>query len=235
MPSQAYSDFCAAWRGSNCQRCRLCDERAQLVLDRGTPGTGLVIVGEAPGQDEDREGRCFVGKTGRYMDAALREVGINSDVDCLMMNSVLCWPGKTAKGAQAQPPEAALRACRPRLVEQLRLAEPKVVALAGKYAVAGVLGLDTENERPITQFAGRPVESSRFPGIVFLPMFHPSYASRNVDAVSEYTRQMRVLAALVKNILVDKVPYTWCDLTGLGPGPGYCESAFLHRQVDSHA
>ena len=74
-----YAAFAGLLRGSDCRRCALAAGRAHIVVDRGDPAAGIVAVGEAPGEQEDREGRAFVGRAGRLLDELLRGAGLDPD------------------------------------------------------------------------------------------------------------------------------------------------------------
>src|SRR4029077_3709800 len=118
-----------------CTRCRLHEERTQTVFARGTGSSGLCFIGEGPGADEDAQGYPFVGKAGQLLDRMIAAMGFGRD-EVYVCNIVKCRPPKNRK---PEPDEMA--SCRPYLVRQLELIEPKVIVALGATAVEGLLGV----------------------------------------------------------------------------------------------
>ena len=75
-----------------CQRCDLAKERQHVVVSRGNPSARLMVIGEAPGADEDAQGRPFVGRSGRLLDAFLADVGLDQNDDTYICNLIKCRP-----------------------------------------------------------------------------------------------------------------------------------------------
>ena len=153
-----------------CNACTACDlaiTRQSVVISRGTPSAKLMLIGEAPGAQEDTEGRPFVGRSGRALDALLREVGLNPDQDLYICNAIKCRPPNNRR-----PKKAELKSCRPWLDQQLALVDPAVIVLTGATAVEAILGI----KGGMTQLRG---QWQSWEGRAVMPIFHPSYLLRN--------------------------------------------------------
>src|ERR1700735_2063176 len=112
-----------------CTRCRLAEGRTQVVFGVGDPGSSLLVVGEAPGREEDLQGEPFVGRSGKLLDRLmLEEIGLTR-AECYIANVVKCRPPNNRDPA---PNEIA--SCRPYLEEQITLIEPAVIVTLGNFA-----------------------------------------------------------------------------------------------------
>jgi uracil-DNA glycosylase len=150
-----------------CQRCDLGATRTHAVVSRGNPQAKIMIIGEGPGENEDLTGKPFVGKAGQLLDRVLASVGLTED-DVFICNIVKCRPPGNRK-----PTKAEMNACRPYLLEQIRLVDPPIIIMAGASAIEGLL---IEKAVKITQIRG---EWREWEGRQCLPVFHPSYLLRN--------------------------------------------------------
>jgi DNA polymerase len=159
---QQLASACAA-----CRRCGLANGRLQVVVGRGNPRAQLLLIGEAPGAQEDLEGLPFVGRSGQLLDWLLQSAGIDSNRDAYICNVVKCRPPDNRK-----PSAAELAACRPWLEQQIALVDAPLVVLVGASALQGVLGI----KGGITSLRGqwRPWQ-----GRWLMPILHPSYLLRN--------------------------------------------------------
>jgi DNA polymerase len=159
---QQLASACAA-----CRRCGLANGRQQVVVGRGNPRARLLLIGEAPGAQEDLEGLPFVGRSGQLLDRLLHSAGIDSNRDAYICNVVKCRPPDNRK-----PSAAELAACRPWLEQQIALVDAPLVVLVGASALQGVLGI----KGGITSLRGqwRPWQ-----GRWLMPILHPSYLLRN--------------------------------------------------------
>ncbi|WP_071190664.1 uracil-DNA glycosylase [Trichormus sp. NMC-1] len=150
-----------------CQRCELGKTRTHAVVGRGNLQATIMIIGEAPGQQEDETGLPFVGKSGQLLDKILASVELNPDNDVYICNIVKCRPPENRV-----PTPDEMAACKPYLLEQIRLVNPKIILLTGATAVKAVTG----DKRQITKIRGQWLEWS---GRLCMPIFHPSYLLRN--------------------------------------------------------
>ena len=148
-----------------CTRCPLHATRTHAVVYRGSLTPRIVFVGEAPGAEEDRVGRPFVGRSGRRLDAAIRELGLGED-EFGVLNVIKCRP----PGNRYDP--SAARTCRPYLDRQLELLRPERLVTLGAHALTA---LDPAAP-PVTQAAGTPRYRD---GPPIFPLLHPAAALRS--------------------------------------------------------
>lgn len=152
---------------SGCQRCELCRERTNVVIARGNPAADIAIIGEAPGQHEDEQGLPFVGRSGQLLDKILASVRLDRDRDVYICNIIKCRPPNNRTPAAPE-----VEACKPYLLEQLRLVDPKIVLFTGATALRGVTG----EKRGITKIRGQWLD---WEGRLAMAIFHPAYLLRN--------------------------------------------------------
>ena len=151
---------------SGCQRCRLCEHRTNVVPGEGNPNARLMFIGEGPGQEEDRQGRPFVGRSGELLTRMIHAIGIERS-EVYICNVVKCRP---PQNRNPEPDES--EACLNYLRAQVALVRPKVIVLLGKVACRYTLG----EEIFITRDHGRWFERK---GTWFIPTFHPSALLRD--------------------------------------------------------
>ena len=156
----------------DCRRCGLWQGRQRVVISRGDPGARLMLIGEAPGAQEDATGLPFVGRAGQLLDQLLADANLDSNRDLFICNVVKCRPANNRK-----PTGAEMAACRPWLDRQISLVNPPLILLAGASALEGVLGI----RGGITKLRGqwRQGSGEALAGRWLMPMFHPSYLLRN--------------------------------------------------------
>ncbi|HET9551216.1 MAG TPA: uracil-DNA glycosylase [Candidatus Binatia bacterium] len=151
----------------DCQRCKLCSGRTNLVFGVGNPNAKLMFVGEGPGRDEDLQGEPFVGRAGQLLtDIITKGIGLKRD-DVYIANVVKCRP---PENRNPEPDEVA--ACEPFLRKQIDLIRPKIIVGLGKFAVQTLL----QSKVPITKVRGN---WHSYHGIKLMPTFHPAYLLRN--------------------------------------------------------
>jgi DNA polymerase len=119
-----------------CQCCGLAATRQQVVVGRGNPNARLLLVGEAPGAEEEACGQPFVGRSGRLLEAMLAAAGLSSERDLYIANVIKCRPPGNRK-----PSRAEIEACRPWLERQIALVRPQLVLLVGATALEALLGI----------------------------------------------------------------------------------------------
>ncbi|MFH1389988.1 MAG: uracil-DNA glycosylase [Candidatus Margulisiibacteriota bacterium] len=153
-----------------CVKCPLSNGRNKVVFGNGPVPCDLMIIGEAPGADEDEQGFPFVGRAGQLLTQILGSVGIKRPDDVYIANTVKCRPPNNRA-----PLATEQAACAPYLAAQVRLVNPKIIILLGAPAVKATLKLD----EPMSTIRGRWF---KFPGnqeISVMPLFHPAYLLRN--------------------------------------------------------
>lgn len=149
--------------------------RQHVVFGEGAPGPKLAVVGEAPGGEEDLQGKPFVGKSGRLLTAMLEAVGIKRGEDAVILNTLKCRPP-----ANRDPHPEELAACTHYLRRQLELIAPDVVFVIGRYAARTILN---SGETPLGRLRGS-VHSAMMGGrqVPVVVSYHPSYLLRSPDA-----------------------------------------------------
>ncbi|MCH9713887.1 MAG: uracil-DNA glycosylase [Cyanobacteria bacterium] len=155
-----------------CRHCLLSAGRQQVVVGRGNPQARLMVIGEAPGAQEDASGLPFVGRSGQLLEQLLLEAAIDPHHDAYIANVVKCRPPQNRK-----PTRAELAACLPWLEQQVQLVNPAVVLLAGASAMDALLGI----RGGITRLRGQwhQSETPWLRGRWLMPVLHPSYLLRN--------------------------------------------------------
>lgn len=168
----SYGDFKEALRTSGCDLCALSCHRTQIVVDRGNPKARVLFIGEAPGQNEDREGRAFVGRAGRLLDGMLKELGFDTDRDALIANVVKCRPPKN----RAPLPEET-SACFPFLAKQIELVNPRLIVLLGATALKHLL--PEKKSVPMAGQVGKHFQHPDFPEREMMVLYHPAFILRD--------------------------------------------------------
>lgn len=153
----------------NCQKCKLCQHRTNMVFGIGDPHASLVFVGEGPGADEDMQGEPFVGRAGQLLTKMIKAMGLERE-QTYICNVVKCRPP-----LNRDPEPDEIQSCEPFLKEQLRLIRPQVIVGLGRYACQTLLNSQT----PMSKLRGA---WQSYDGIAFMPTFHPAYLLRNPPA-----------------------------------------------------
>ena len=151
---------------AGCRRCRLAEGRQKVVFASGNPNADLMLVGEGPGAEEDRQGVPFVGAAGELLTRIIQAIDMRRE-DVYIANVVKCRP---PGNRDPQPDEVA--ACRGYLERQISLVKPKVLVALGKVAAQALLG----TESPIGQMRGRWYQ---FQGTPLMVTYHPAALLRN--------------------------------------------------------
>ncbi|MDR1997291.1 MAG: uracil-DNA glycosylase [Candidatus Margulisbacteria bacterium] len=154
-----------------CTACGLAETRKQVVFGVGPAPCDLMLIGEAPGADEDEQGIPFVGRAGQLLTKMLASVNINRDTDAYIANICKCRPPDNRN-----PEKEEAHACMHWLKEQIRLVQPKILVLVGAVAMKNMLG---EEMPGITRARGKWVTCE---GVDTMIIFHPSYLLRNASS-----------------------------------------------------
>jgi DNA polymerase len=171
----------------DCQRCKLCEQRTNIVFGEGNPSARLMFVGEGPGADEDATGRPFVGRAGQLLDKIISAIGLRRE-DVYIANVVKCRP----PGNRA-PERDEVAACDPFLFRQIALIRPEVIVTLGSPALQCLLRCkDT-----VTKARG---EWRDFNGIRVMPTFHPAYLLRSPDKKREVWEDMKKVQRYLSGI-----------------------------------
>ena len=148
---------------STCEKCRLCETRRNAVPGEGSKHSRIMFVGEAPGEQEDNQGRPFVGAAGKLLTELLELVGLRRD-EVFITNIVKCRPPNNRP-----PRKDESAACRNYLERQVRQLRPRLICPMGNSAIRALLS----SEESVSELHGVPFEKD---GVTYFPMYHPAAA-----------------------------------------------------------
>ncbi len=174
-------------KNSNCTRCELHEGRRNVVIDRGNPSSKLMIIGEAPGENEDIMGKAFVGKAGKLLDEIMKAIYLDTEKDVLIANIVKCKPPENRS-----PLRDEVNACLPYLHKQIELIQPRVMVLLGAVALKHMI--PEKKNFSMADEAGTFFSSKDYPGIQFMVLYHPAYLlydPRKKKDMWEHVKQLR--------------------------------------------
>jgi uracil-DNA glycosylase family 4 len=152
-----------------CTRCPLHRTRKNLVFGEGSAGAKLVFVGEAPGEEEDKQGRPFVGRAGQLLTKIIDAMGLKRE-EVYICNILKCRPP-----GNRNPKEDEIATCEPFLMKQLEAINPEIICALGTFAAKTLL----RTESPISAIRGKFHD---YHGRKLMPTYHPAYLLRNPDA-----------------------------------------------------
>jgi DNA polymerase len=175
-----------------CQKCKLCKERKKVVFGEGCiKSPPICFIGEAPGANEDREGRPFIGKAGQLLDRMIKAMGYER-ADVYIANAVNCRPPENRK-----PEKEELDACKLFLVGQLRIVQPQIIVALGasaaqaltnrKTAIGGLRGrwMEWEDKQRGKSALGKPIP--------LRATYHPAYLLRNPRAKKAVWQDLQIV------------------------------------------
>lgn len=170
----------------NCHKCNLAATRMNVVFGEGNNKSKIMFIGEAPGEEEDAQGRPFVGKAGKLLDQLIEErIGLRRE-NVYISNVLKCRPPNNR-----DPEESEISSCKGYLFSQIELIKPKIICTLGRHAYNTLLNVD---ER-ITKVRGI---LKVYKGIALLPTYHPSFLLRNQEKIKEAWEDMEHLKQLLK-------------------------------------
>lgn len=171
----------------DCNKCKLCKTRQNIVFGTGNKQARLMFIGEGPGADEDRLGEPFVGRAGKLMDLAFETLGIDRK-KVYIANVVKCRPP-----FNRNPEEDEAIVCLNYLRNQVILVKPEIIVLLGSVALKNILG----KEYGITASRGEWVEKK---GIKYMPTWHPAALLRDETKKIDFIRDLqKVVGEFIKN------------------------------------
>lgn len=153
---------------NNCYKCELGKTRKNIVFSDGNPNAKILLIGEAPGADEDRTGIPFVGRAGKLLTKLIEECGLSRKDDFYICNTVKCRPPENRV-----PTDEEKSLCENYLLEQIKTVNPKVIVLCGATSAKSFLGKKIK----ISEIRGKWYKL--FNNIDTTVIFHPSYLLRN--------------------------------------------------------
>jgi DNA polymerase len=155
-------------RVSNCERCRLCEKRTNTVFGVGDRAGDWMLIGEGPGENEDKQGEPFVGQAGKLLDSMLRALSLARGDNVYIANVVKCRP---PGNRNPEPDEVAQ--CEPYLRRQVALVKPKLIVALGRVAAQNLLKTDAS----ISSLRGRV---HRYEDVPVIVTYHPAYLLRSL-------------------------------------------------------
>ena len=170
-----------------CKKCKLCRNRTNIVFGVGNKEADVMLIGEGPGADEDRQGEPFVGKAGQLMNKAFQALNIKRE-DVYIANIVKCRPPQNRV-----PEEDEVQACLNYLRNQVILVKPKIIVLLGSTALKNILG----EEHKISRERGKWIEKN---GIKYMPTWHPAALLRDETKKIDFWRDLKLVKEKSKNI-----------------------------------
>jgi len=171
----------------DCTRCGLCEGRTQVVNTHGNPKARLMFVGEAPGADEDAQGKPFVGRAGQLLTKMIEAMGLKRE-EVIIGNVNRCRP---PGNRQPTLEEAAI--CRPFLFREIATIKPEVIVVMGNTALRNLL----EAREGITRVRGKFQD---FRGIKVMPTFHPAYLLRDPSKKRETWADLKMVMEHLESV-----------------------------------
>lgn len=187
----AWTDHVEKWK--DCRKCPLCEQRDRIVLARGTVPADIVFVGEAPGEVEDSLGLPFVGPAGRLLDSIIlsalppRHI---TPVSFAMTNLIACFPRHAKLAGTNEPEKSEILACRPRLHEFIKIANPKLIVCVGSLA---------------SNYIGEHDAYGKVLGVKVIEIIHPAatFPPRMAAAQAQMARHRAVV--VLRNAVEDMI------------------------------
>lgn len=175
---------------SACQACGLCKTRKQTVFSAGLPGSELMVIGEAPGADEDAQGEPFVGRAGQLLDKMLKAVDCSRTNNVYIANVLKCRPP-----GNRNPEQSEITSCSPYLMQQVKLNKPKAILLVGSFAIRTLLN----TQEAVGKVRGRvhqvDVGGQKIPAVA---SYHPAYLLRNPIEKRKSWEDLQLLHSILR-------------------------------------
>lgn len=171
-----------------CRKCQLCETRHNVVFGGGNKNAEVLFIGEGPGENEDLQGKPFVGRGGKLLDKMLYSVDLSRDKNIYIANIVKCRP---PKNRDPKPEEQA--ACTDWLRNQYKLMQPKIIVCLGRIAAAKIIKPDIKITREHGIFFNKG-------GVEMMAMLHPAAVLRDPRKKPEAFRDFQILREKIKEI-----------------------------------
>lgn len=172
---------------ANCTRCALCKTRTQTVFGAGNCKADWLLIGEGPGQQEDEQGKPFVGKAGLLLTEMLRAIGLSRE-EVFITNIVKCRPPNNR-----DPHSDEVASCNGYLHRQIALIQPKIILAIGRIAAQTLLNTDA----PLSRLRGKVHILDNLPVIV---IYHPAYLLRSLSEKRKAWQDLQLATQTVKEI-----------------------------------
>lgn len=173
-----------------CKKCKLCNNRTNIVFAEGNKNANVMLIGEGPGADEDTQGIPFVGKAGQLMNKAFEGLGIDRS-KLYIANIVKCRPPNNRV-----PEDDEANACLDYLRNQVILVRPKIIVLMGSTALKNILG----KEYKITASRGHWIEKK---DIMYMPTWHPAALLRDENKKIDFWKDFKKVLTMCEELKID--------------------------------
>ncbi len=169
----------------SCKRCELWKYKINYVPGEGNPKAKVVLIGEAPGREEDLQGRPFVGRAGRYLTEVLNKLGVSRE-DVYITNVLKCRPPNNR-----DPLPEEIEACKPYLMKQLEAIKPDTIVCLGRFSAKVLLNEFGFEFRGISKDRGKVFDVDRWGKTVrIIPTYHPAAVLRNKGLAKDFESDM---------------------------------------------
>jgi len=203
-----YKEIC------NCQKCDLARSRTNFVFGSGSQNSKLIFIGEAPGYNEDIQGKPFVGAAGKLLDNLLNEIGMSRN-EVFIANVLKCRPPENR-----DPRKEEIELCRGYLFRQIEIIDPELICTLGRHSTSLILN----TEQPISKLRGNKFIVD---GRTVLPIFHPAaalYTASNLQVIkSDFQRIKKILRGEEEEEatpVLEKEPVSFVDIKEKENDPG---------------
>jgi DNA polymerase len=169
-----------------CTKCELHKSRINAVPGEGPHDAKIILVGEGPGQNEDEQGRPFVGAAGKFLTELLESIGLKRS-DVFITNIVKCRPPNNRA-----PRKSEIEACNPYLQSQIRLINPRIVCALGTPAITTLIG----DQYSASRFHGKHFAKGE---VTILPMYHPAAALYDASLKETIFHDFKILKQILEN------------------------------------
>ena len=185
----------------NCHICEIGQKRTNLVFGTGNPDTAkIVLIGEAPGEQEDLQGIPFVGKAGQFLDEYLKKAEIDRKKDLYIINTLKCRPFvvkniKTGVKSNRPPKTEEKKACESFMLRQIEIINPKLIILCGNNALKSLCG----SKYNITKVHG-DLANLEYKGRKAVAIYHPSYLvsyAHSETKNNEFLEDLKFIKSLI--------------------------------------
>lgn len=176
----------------NCKKCPLWKTRNKPVTGEGNIDTKILFIGEAPGRQEDRQGRPFVGRAGKILDELLSSIDLKRQ-DIYIANILKCRPP-----SNRNPLPSEIKNCTPHLERQIQIIEPKVIVPMGNFATNFILKKYGFPHDKISKIHGKKFNLNTIDGsLKIVPVYHPAVATYNPNTKRVLKEDFKVLKDII--------------------------------------
>ena len=172
---------------NQCRKCKLCQNRTNVVFGTGNKKADLMFIGEGPGADEDKQGIPFVGRAGKLMNMAFEAIGLKRE-EVYIANIVKCRPP-----GNRNPEDDEAAACMDYLRNQVMIVKPKIIVLLGSVALKNIMGKDYG----ITASRGKVIEKKQ---ITYIPTWHPAALLRDETKKIDFINDLKLVLSVLNKI-----------------------------------